>query len=420
MSEVALFVEAVGALADDLPRLIGADWPEFKAQLWTLLDRLEDTTADTAAAAKALIALFRKYPGAYKALVAARAATIVTRGKSRAVVAPARASLTRYVEVEILYATDRARGSSATPAEFYTGDRGSKMLEFGRATVSIPHDHRIAVLESPSLWKLQFRADPEKHVMLLKVEPLAAGELVPHAKTRLGLLPCKEVLVFIHGYNVSFEDATRRVAQVTYDLQFQGLPVLYSWPSEGSGAKYTIDEGNVRWTQPHFKAFLERVLTEFGADTVHVIAHSMGSRVLADTIGSVDPTSLPAGASKLREIVFAAPDFDAQTFAELAETFAGRKERFTLYAASSDLPLGLSKFIHKYGRAGQSPVVVETVDTIDASNVNTSLLGHSYFGDERTLIGDLANLIRNNLPPEKRPGLERVLCETHHYWRFLA
>jgi esterase/lipase superfamily enzyme len=416
MSETALLAETVGALADDLPDLIGDDWPTFSSQLWTLLDRLEDPAADTVAAAKALMALFRKYPGAYEALVAARARTVAIRGKSKTLTpAPV---LTRYVEVEILYATDRARGSGATVAEFYSGERGSPALEFGRATVSIPHDHRYAVLESPKLWKLQFRANPVKHVMLLKIEPLAAAAVAAYSKTRLGNLSCNEVLVFVHGYNVSFEDATRRMAQLTYDLDFQGLPVLYSWPTEGSGAKYKIDEGNVRWTEPHFMAFLKTVLTEFGADTVHVIAHSMGSRVLAETIGSIEPASLPASASKLREIIFAAPDFDAQTFGELAETFADRKERFTVYAASSDLPLRLSGFIHKYGRAGRSPVVVKTMDIIDASNVNTKFLGHSYFGDERTLIGDLHSLIRNNLPPEMRAGLERVPYKTHHYWRF--
>lgn len=419
MSQESLVLEAVSALLDELPRLIGAGWPKFKLQLWTLLDRLEGTNADGAEAIKDLIRLFRRYPKAYKGLVAARAARIAMRGKSKSAAEKSRVSLARHVKVDILYATDRARGRES-PRDFYSGDRGSKSLEYGRATVSIPHDHRIAVLESPSLWKLEFRADPDMHVTLLEVEPMEEGKFIPYTKQRLTQQPCNEVLAFVHGYNVTFEDACRRMAQITYDLQFQGLPVLYSWPSEGSGGSYTIDEGNVRWTQPHFKTFLTRLLTELTADAVHVIAHSMGSRVLAETIGSVETASLPPGAATLREIVFAAPDFDAETFAELAETFAGRKERFTLYSAASDLPLGLSKLIHKYGRAGRSPVVVATVDTIDASNVNTSLLGHSYFGDERTLIGDLANLIRNNLPPEKRPGLERVTHKTHHYWRFLA
>ena len=113
MSEAALLVETVGTLADDLPKLTGDGWPEFSAQLWTLLDRLEDPAADAVAAAKALIALFRKYPDAYKALVAARAATVAIRGKSKTT-APA-PPVTRYVELELVYATDRERGTGATP-----------------------------------------------------------------------------------------------------------------------------------------------------------------------------------------------------------------------------------------------------------------------------------------------------------------
>ena len=29
-----------------------------------------------------------------------------------------------------------------------------------------------------------------------------------------------DVLVFVHGYNVGFEDAARRAAQLAYDLNF--------------------------------------------------------------------------------------------------------------------------------------------------------------------------------------------------------
>ena len=39
-------------------------------------------------------------------------------------------------------------------------------------------------------------------------------------------------------------------------------------------------------------------------------------------------------------------------------------------------------------------VVAEGLDSIDASAVDTSLVGHSYFGDNRSIISDLFNLIR--------------------------
>ena len=44
----------------------------------------------------------------------------------------------------------------------------------------------------------------------------------------------KEAFVFIHGYNVAFDDAIYRTAQIAYDLSFDGPPILYSWPSRAS------------------------------------------------------------------------------------------------------------------------------------------------------------------------------------------
>ncbi len=52
---------------------------------------------------------------------------------------------------------------------------------------------------------------------------------------------CRDVLVFVPGYNVSFVNAVRRTAQLAYDLDFGGVPVLYSWPSAGSAAAYVAD-----------------------------------------------------------------------------------------------------------------------------------------------------------------------------------
>ncbi len=38
-------------------------------------------------------------------------------------------------------------------------------------------------------------------------------------------------LVFVHGFNVRYEDALLRAAQIAYDLKYQGPIVLYSWPA---------------------------------------------------------------------------------------------------------------------------------------------------------------------------------------------
>ena len=40
-----------------------------------------------------------------------------------------------------------------------------------------------------------------------------------------------QLLVFVHGYNVDFDNAVRRAGQLAYDLNFDGPTFLFSWPS---------------------------------------------------------------------------------------------------------------------------------------------------------------------------------------------
>lgn len=75
-----------------------------------------------------------------------------------------------YAVVEVFFATDRKATGAAAPAEAFAGVRGDGKLAYGRCRVSIPRDHRIGHLEKPSLWRFEFRQDPEKHVVLLAVE----------------------------------------------------------------------------------------------------------------------------------------------------------------------------------------------------------------------------------------------------------
>lgn len=146
----------------------------------------------------------------------------------------------------------------------------------------------------------------------------------------------RHALLLVHGYNVPFVDAVRRTAQLARDLrtddrrEFPGVPLLYSWPSQGQFLKYITDETNITWTRPHFEQFLRLALTETGAEVVHVIAHSMGTRALIECLSVFDTASLPPGSARLDQVVLAAPDFDADTLRELAQTLSSRAKRYTL------------------------------------------------------------------------------------------
>jgi len=73
----------------------------------------------------------------------------------------------------------------------------------------------------------------------------------------------KELLIFIHGFNVAYADAMRRTGQIVYDLGFGGVSFCYSWPSQGDFTKDPVDKENSEWTIPH----LTKVLTDLQKET---------------------------------------------------------------------------------------------------------------------------------------------------------
>ena len=77
----------------------------------------------------------------------------------------------------------------------------------------------------------------------------------------------------------------------------------------------------------------------------------------------------------------------------------------TLYASSHDEALKASKKLHEFpraGEAGKSLLVVKGIDTIDVSTVDSSLLGHSYFGDNTSVISDIQPFAHAGLPSESK------------------
>jgi esterase/lipase superfamily enzyme len=324
-----------------------------------------------------------------------------------------------FAVVRVLFATDRNRTPGAKPAEAFGNGRAT--LSFGNCDVSIPRDHRMGELESPSIWRLEFRKDPAKHVVLLSTVIKSKDEFFGDLVARVRASARSSTFVFVHGYNVTFEDAARRTAQISYDLAFEGAPVFYSWPSQGATAAYTVDEQNIEWAQANLRGFLEEFFMRSDAQNVYLIAHSMGNRALTRAVASL-LTDKPTLRSRLKEVILTAPDIDADVFKrDIAPALTATGRPVTLYASSEDLALVASKKVHGYPRAGDSGrglVVVPGVETIDATYVDTSLLGHSYFAETRSVLSDMFYLIRNGERADMRFGLRRVDAQAGRYWEF--
>lgn len=324
-----------------------------------------------------------------------------------------------HVVLQVFFATDRQQTGDRHPARQFGAGRGD--LSYGSCEISIPRDHRLGALESPSLLRLQFRPDPDRHVALLRIELAGRDQYFPALAEAIGRSAQKSALLFVHGYRVSFEDAARRTGQIASDLGFGGVPLFYSWPSQGRLSGYMADETNNEWSLPHLTAFLTEFLEQTPAEHVYLLGHSMGNRALTRAVAAVIATR-PELAPRIREIILTAPDIDADVFRrDIVPALAAAGNPVTLYASSRDEALQMSQRMHGHPRAGDSGdglVVAAGMETIDASNADTSFIGHSYYAEGRSALADMYYLINRQLRAAQRFGLHGIDSPAGRYWTF--
>jgi esterase/lipase superfamily enzyme len=320
-------------------------------------------------------------------------------------------------EVEIYYATDRAPAPSGAD---YGGERGG--LSFGIASIGIPPNHEIGRQEAPSVFRFEWSPDERKHIALKGVLPVDRAELLQQLAWEVARSPDRRLMVFVHGYNVEFSQAARRVAQFATDLKFAGPVVLFSWPSQGGVTAYSVDETNADWAQPHLVEFLNDLVDGAGARKIYLVAHSMGARLLTRAFLTLAGDRWMYGAGNVREMILVAPDIDADLFRrDIAPRLAATGVHVTLYASSGDRALMASHAFHGYPRAGDSGddlVIVAGVETVDVSGAAGGLLGHSYFAEDRRIMEDIFALLQTGSRADGRFGLAPVDTDDGRYWTF--
>ena len=255
------------------------------------------------------------------------------------------------VTVELFYATDRA-----VDAGQYTGARDLSSdgpLKFGICKVSIPPNHRIGEIESPKWWRFEFSPNPLHHVVVTSISQLPEASFFALLSQTIALESpdVKRVLVFIHGYNVDFGEAARRTAQMHYDLNFPGVSLFYSWPSNGNLSGYISDAGDIDWSTPNIERFLSSLEARADIDEIYVVGHSMGNRGLTKALVSM---AGKGQGHKIKEIILAAPDVDAVIFErDIAAVLGNSFERTTVYASANDRALVASDTVAEIQRVGE-------------------------------------------------------------------
>jgi esterase/lipase superfamily enzyme len=323
---------------------------------------------------------------------------------------------------EVWFGTNRAPIDASDASTGFSNERDPDgNVHYGTCSVYIPRAHQLGSIGT-AFWKrwlkLKFTDD---HVRLQRIRPFgAADEFFAALGAEVGSLPVENeraVLVYIHGYNTTFEEAALRAAQIGFDLKVPNT-AFYSWPSKATVAGYPADIARVEASEPQIADFLKALVARVGATQVHVIAHSMGNRGFARAIARI--TSLASATSGIRfgQIILAAPDVDVDLFKQLAAAYPSICDRTTMYVSARDKALEMSSWLQDSHRAGFTPpvTVLDGIDTVEVTDIDLTLLGHGYFAGARAVLSDIKDLLDGSKPPEKRLAISSKIAGGAKYW----
>lgn len=330
----------------------------------------------------------------------------------------------KFYAVKLFFGTDRNTTNSQNINEKFNGERSTTGITYGVCSVSVPLDHEAGEIERPKFWKLQFKEDPAKHISILDLIIKDKDDFKSLIEYYRNILSNNDVLVFVHGYNVSFADSARRAAQITFDLEFTGYSFFYSWPSDGNLKGYLGDRDDSEWSIDNLKEFLVNIINWTGVNNggnLHIIAHSMGTNTASKAI--IETEIEFKGKVFFHNIILAAADIDKDIFIDrIVPKFLSAKlqRRVTLYASAKDKALLVSKDIRfnkisRAGEGGRSLILMDGIDSVDASNVDTDFMGHGYFAGNTTLLKDIKKIIKEDLAPSLR-GLSQKERNKKTYW----
>lgn len=328
--------------------------------------------------------------------------------------------------VEFFFATDRNIKITNNISTLDTDAPRLGILSYGVAAVRIPEDHEPGQIELPSEWHfLSFdyksATDDTKHFSIKRLAATSYDDWKELIKRQADQSQ-NRALIFVHGFNTGFEDALYRNAQIVWDLQYQGVSVLFSWSSKGKVRDYNYDQDSADIAQPEFAELLTK-LHDSGIEHIDIIVHSMGNRVV---LPALDQLAQRSNSVRVRELVMAAPDVARDKFMIQLPLAQKIVDGATLYASSADKALIASAELNDFPRAGMvfanGPVLLPNLDTIDVTAIGDEIfrLNHTVFATNRAVMDDLKLLLINGM---KLPRLAQVrkfpeppLAAT--YWKY--
>ena len=325
----------------------------------------------------------------------------------------------------LFYATNRLPDSVRENGGLQFGNDLRKAPLYGHCELRVPNrqravDPKMKPKENSRFLPVSFSdSKPDEPVVEFdQVNTLSENDFLTSLTRQLKESPEKDLLIFVHGFNVSFDQAIVRTAQLAWDIPFNGAICSYSWPSQGGVTNYGKDETVNEQSTAAFTKFLKLIINGVPSQTrINIVVHSMGNRLVMRSLNE-----LPRYDEKpFQNVVLCSPDVGITNFAKWIPGVYNQSKQVTMYTSTEDMALGSSTALHNEYRAGNNPepIALPHITTIECSNADFSFMEHSFYGSNLDVVGDLFRVLKEDAPPEERHYLTRKQGTLgFDYWEF--
>lgn len=238
-------------------------------------------------------------------------------------------------KVDMLVATTRQ--PSGDPATLFNGERSPKPYLTDIA-VSIPPSRTSGEVQ----WPKRLPPNPATDFAVTRVkqvDTVAEGRAWFRQHIEGG-----HALVFVHGFNNTYEDSVFRLAQIVHDSGMQATPILFTWPSRAEVTGYEYDKESTNYSRTALEQALRVLAEDPDVKDITILAHSMGTWLAMESLRQMGIRDGHVNA-KIHNVILASPDIDIQVFAKQFVEMGEPRPKFTIFVSQDDRALALSSFI---------------------------------------------------------------------------
>ncbi len=148
-------------------------------------------------------------------------------------------------------------------------------------------------------------------------------------------------VVFVHGYNYSYQEAVFRLAQLSASADTFAVPILFSWPSQADFRGYVTDRDSTTYARDDLVQLLTVLTRSRSRGRVAVLGHSMGGWLVMEALRQLRLQGRNDVIARL-QVGLAAPDIDIDVFHRQVSVIGPLSPPLTVLVSKDDRALAVS------------------------------------------------------------------------------